>query len=114
VRILALGAALTIGIIAHSAVHSAVQGDAAIPADQGRPDLAAIFNNGNYQQVVDRFGTVSRTAFDASGQVIGTQIGTYRRGAPSGMTVEMTYLKPDAEHPHGQAFDDAGKPKPLH
>jgi hypothetical protein len=82
-------------------------------AHQGRPDLATIFN-GNYHQEVERFGNVSRTAYDASGQVIGTQIGTYRRGEPSGMTIEMTYLEPDAEHPRGQAFDGAGKPMPLH
>jgi hypothetical protein len=81
-------------------------------AHHGRPDLATIFN-GNYQQDVDRFGTVSRTAFDASGRVIGTQVGTYRPGEPNGMTIEMTYLQPDAQHPRGQAFDGAGKPIQL-
>jgi hypothetical protein len=30
------------------------------------------------------------------------------------MTVEMTYLEPDAEHSQGQAFDGAGNPTPLH
>jgi hypothetical protein len=30
------------------------------------------------------------------------------------MTIEMTYLEPDAEHPRGQAFDGAGNPTPLH
>jgi hypothetical protein len=30
------------------------------------------------------------------------------------MVVELTYLEPDAGHPHGQAFDGAGKPMPLH
>jgi hypothetical protein len=82
-------------------------------ADQGHPDLAAVFNR-NYQQYADHFGNVARTAFDASGRVIGTQVGTYRPGAPNGMIVEMTYLQPDAEHPRGQAFDGAGNPTPLH
>ena len=77
------------------------------------PDLKAIFANGNYQQVIDQFGTVSRTAFDGSGQRIGTQVGTYLRGAPNGMLVEMTYLVPDTDHPFGQAFDGAGNPMPL-
>jgi hypothetical protein len=30
------------------------------------------------------------------------------------MIVEMTYLKPDAEHPQGQAFDGEDKRMPLH
>src|SRR5262245_46703946 len=109
----AFALALTISILVHNA-DSAVDSEAVIPADQGlRPDLAAIFNH-NYQQVADRFGSVSRTAFDASGRVIGTQIGTYHQGAPNGMIVEMTYLKPDEEHPQGQAFDGEGKPMPLY
>ena len=78
-----------------------------------RRDLQAIFANGNYQQWIDQFGTVSRTAFDASGRRIGTQVGTYQSGAPNGMLIEMTYLEPDSEHPRGQAFDGAGNPKPL-
>ena len=82
-------------------------------AHHGRPDLATIFN-GNYQQDVDRFGTVSRTAFDASGRRIGTQVGTYDPDEPNKMRVGMTYLVPDAEHPFGQAFDGAGNPTPLH
>ena len=81
---------------------------------EGRsPDLKAIFANGNYQQCIDQFGTVSRTAFDGSGQRIGTQVGNYLRGAPYGMLVEVTYLVPDADHPFGQAFDGAGNPMPL-
>jgi hypothetical protein len=85
--------------------------------EQKRPDLAAIFNdnpNGNYSQYIDQFGTVARTAFDASGKRIGTQVGAYRPGAPNGMVVEMTYLEPDAKHPLGQAFDGAGNSMPLH
>ena len=65
-------------------------------------------------RLVDQFGTVARTAFDASGKRLGTQVGTYRRGAPNGMVVEMTYLEPDADHPLGQAFDGAGNPMPMH
>jgi hypothetical protein len=84
-----------------------------VAAEQKRPDLTAIFTNGNYQQLIDQFGTVSRTAFEASGRRIGTQVGTYRRGAPNGMLVEMTYLEPDAEHPRGQAFDGTGNPLPV-
>lgn len=103
-RIFSLGITLAIGILVHS--------DPVI-ADQGRPDLGTIFNR-NYHQEIDRFGTVSRTAHDASGRVIGIQIGTYRPGEPNGMTIEMTYLEPDAEHPLGQAFDGAGSPMPLH
>ena len=103
-RIFILGITLAIGILVHS--------DPGI-ADQGRPDLEAIFNR-NYHQEIDQFGTVSRTAYDASGRVIGIQIGTYRHGGPNGMTIEMTYLEPDAEHPRGQSFDGAGKPMPLH
>jgi hypothetical protein len=63
---------------------------------------------------VDPYGNVSRTAFNASGRRIGTEVGTYRPGEPNGMTIEMTYLEPDAEHPRGQAFDDAVNPVPLH
>ena len=77
-----------------------------------RPDLTAIFTTGNYQQWIDRFGTVSRSAFDASGKRIGTQVGHV--GGPNGMIVEMTYLVPDADHPLGQAFDGASNPMPLH
>ena len=85
------------------------------PASAERPNLAAIFNgNGNYQQIADQFGTVSRVAFDASGHRIGVQIGRYDRGSPNGMSIEMTYLEPDAEHPQGRAFDGAGNPTPLH
>jgi hypothetical protein len=50
----------------------------------------------------------------APSRALGTQVGTYRPGAPNGMIVEMTYLEPDAEHPRGQALDGAGKPVPLH
>ena len=84
------------------------------PIEHKRPDLATIFNDGNYSQYIDQFGTVARTAFDSSGNRIGTQIGTYYRGAPNGMVVEMTYLVPDADHPLGQAFDGAGNPMMLH
>jgi hypothetical protein len=76
------------------------------------PDLTAIFTNDNYQQWIDRFGTVSRSAFDASGKRIGTQVG--HAGGPTGFVVEMTYLEPDTDHPLGQAFDGAGNPTPLH
>jgi hypothetical protein len=82
-------------------------------ADHRRPDLMTIFSNGNYQQIIDQLGTVSRTVFDASGQRIGTQVGTYGPGAPNGMLVEMTYLEPDAGHPLGQAFDCTGNPLPV-
>jgi hypothetical protein len=51
----------------------------------------------NIQQWIDRFGTVSRSAFDASGKRIGTQVGHV--GGPNGIVVEMTYLVSDAEHP---------------
>jgi hypothetical protein len=97
--------ALAIGVLAHSNSVTAVQ---------KRSD--AIFNDGryHYQQIVDLFGTVSRTATAASGRVIGTQVGTYSHDAPNGMVVEMTYLQPDAEHPDGQAFDGDGNPLPLH
>ena len=67
-----------------------------------RPDLVAIFTTGNYEQWIDRFGTVSRSAFDASGKRIGTQVG--HAGGRNGIVVEMTYLVPDADHPLGQAF----------
>ncbi len=88
-------------------------GNAAI-AEQKRPDLSAIFNNGNYRQYIDQSGTVVRAAFDPSGKRIGVQIGTYRPDVPNGMSLEMTYLEPDAEHPLGQAFDGAANPLPLH
>jgi hypothetical protein len=81
--------------------------------EQKRPDLTAIFNSGNYTQYVDEFGIVARAAFDASGKRIGVQVGTYRRGAPNGMVVKMTYLEPDADHPLGQVFDGTGNPMPL-
>jgi hypothetical protein len=36
--------------------------------EQKRPNLAAIFNSGNYTQYIDQFGTVARAVFDeASG-----------------------------------------------
>jgi YD repeat-containing protein len=104
VRIFSLGITLGIGILIYS--------DSVI-ADQARPDLGTIFN-GNYQQTIDPFGTVSRAAYDASGRLVGVQVGIYRPGAPNGMVLEMTYLEPDAEHPRGQAFDGAGNPMPLH
>jgi hypothetical protein len=102
---LAIGVLITlpIGILVHS--------DSAI-ADQ-RADLATIFN-GNYQQIIDRSGTVSRAALDGSGRLIGVQVGTYSPGEPNGMKIEETYLEPDAKHPLGQAFDGAGNPMPLH
>jgi|SRR6516164_8118484 len=82
------------------------------PSPQKPPDLTAMFyGNGNYQQWVDRFGTVSRSAFDAAGNRIGTQVGHV--GGPHGIVVEMTYLLPDADHPLGQAFDGQGKPMRL-
>ena len=77
-----------------------------------RPDLAAIFTKGNYQQWIERFGTVSRSVFDASGKRIGTQVG--HAGGPNGIVVEMTYLEANADYPLGQAFDGAGNPMPLH
>jgi hypothetical protein len=76
-----------------------------------RPNLTAMFATGNYQQWIDQFGTVSRSAFDASGNRIGTQVGHV--GGPNGIMVEMTYLVPDADHPLGQAFDGVGNPTPL-
>jgi hypothetical protein len=85
----------------------------AAPVGAPRPNLAAIFSH-NYKQYVDHFGNAARTAFDESGRIIGTQVGTYRPGEPDGMIVDMTYLQPDAEHPRGQAFDGSGKPMPLH
>ena len=103
-RIFSLGMTLAIGILVHS--------DPVI-ADQARPDLGTIFN-GNYQQTIDPFGTVSRAAFDGSGRLIGVQVGTYSPGEPNGMKIEETYLEPDAKHPLGQAFDSAGNPMPLH
>jgi hypothetical protein len=80
--------------------------------EQKHPDRAAIFTSGNYQQWIDRFGTVSRSAFDASGKRIGTQVG--HAAGPNGIVVEMTYFEPDADHPLGQAFDGAGNPMQLH
>ena len=82
------------------------------PIEQKRYNLAEIFTTGNYQQLIDRFGTVSRAAFDASGKRIGTQVGHV--GGPHGIVVEITFLEPDADHPLGQAFDGAGNPMPLH
>ena len=82
------------------------------PVEQKRPNLAAIFATGNYEQWIDRFGTVSRSAFDASGKRIGTQVGHV--GGPNAIVVEMTYLEPDAGHPLGQAFGGDGNPMPLH
>jgi hypothetical protein len=103
---LVLGLMLYYGGLKHSApvsVRPAIQ--------QKRPDLTAMFTNGNYQQWIDRFGTVSRSAFDDSGNRIGTQVG--HAGGPNGIVVEMTYLVPDADHPLGQAFDGDGNPMPL-
>src|SRR5215472_7973368 len=82
--------------------------------EQKRPNLAAIFTKSSYTQYIDQFGTVARAAFDVSGKRIGVQVGKYSHDAPNGMMVEMTYLEPDAEHPHGQAFDGAGNPMPFH
>jgi hypothetical protein len=84
-----------------------------IVTEQKRLNLAEIFGgNCNCQQWIDRSGNVSRSAFDASGSRIGTQVG--HAGGPNGIVVEMTYLEPDADHPLGQAFDGAGHPTPLH
>jgi hypothetical protein len=110
-RILILVIGMGVGILVYTTVNRSDPANAVTVAQ--RTDLKAIFN-GNYQQWIDQFGTVSRTAFDASGRRIGTQIGTYRPGDPNGMTIEMTYVEPDAEHPLGQAFDGAGNPVPLH
>jgi hypothetical protein len=109
---LSIPLALSIGLGVIVGVGVPVRGHPGI-ADERRPDLAMMFR-GNYHQEIDQFGTVSRTALDASGRVIGVQIGTYRPGDPNGMTIEMTYLEPDAEHPRGQAFDGAGNPTPVH
>jgi hypothetical protein len=79
--------------------------------EQMRPNVVAIFGKCNCQQWIDRFGNVSRSAFDASGNRIGTQVGHV--GGPRGIMVEMTYLVPDAQHPFGQAFDGDGNPRPL-
>jgi hypothetical protein len=81
--------------------------------EQKCPNLSAIFN-GRCTQYVDQFGNAARAAFDASGKRIGVQVGRYSHDAPNGMVVEMTYLEPDADHPLGRAFDDAGDPMPLH
>ena len=102
---------LAIGFPVSLAIGFLVHSDPAI-ADQ-RPDLATIFN-GNYQQIIDPSGTASRAALDGSGRLIGVQVGTYNPSAPNGMTIERTYLEPDAKHPRGQAFDGAGNPMPLH
>jgi hypothetical protein len=84
-----------------------------IVTEHKRPDLAAIFGgNCNCQQLADHFGNVSRSAFDASGNRIGTQVGHV--GGPRGIVVETTFLVPDAQHPWGQAFDGQGNPMPLH
>jgi hypothetical protein len=78
-----------------------------------RLNLAAIFyGNCNCQQWVDHLGNASRSAFDAAGNRIGTQVGHV--GGPNGIIVEMTYLLPDAGHPWGQAFDGQGNTMPLH
>jgi hypothetical protein len=67
------------------------------PASAERPNLAAIFN-GDCQQIgPDQFGTVSRAAFDGSEHRIGVQIDRYDPDSPNRMTVEMTYLEPDAQ-----------------
>ena len=102
---------VVIGVLAYTGL-AGLNRNHPITAEQKQPDLTAIFD-GNYQQLIDQFGTVSRTAFDASGRRIGTRLGTYRPGARNGMLVEMTYLEPDAEHPRGQAFDGAGNPMPV-
>ena len=99
-----------VGILVYTTVNRS-DPVSAVTVDKGRPDLKAMFN-GNYQQWIDQFGTVSRTALDASGRRIGTQVG--HAGGPNGIVVEMTYLEPDAEHPLGQAFDRAGNPMSLH
>ena len=102
-RIFSLGIALGVSVLAHSAI-----------AGQERPDLTAIFNR-NYHAQIDRLGTVSRTAYDdATGRVIGIQIGTYRTGKPNGMTVESIYVEPTPGHPGGQVFDSKGRTGRLH
>ena len=79
-----------------------------------RADLGAIFGDHcRCLQVIDQFGTISRSAFDKSDRRIGIQVGTYNPGERNKMTVEMTYLEPDATHPRGRAFDGAGNPTPL-
>jgi len=111
-RILILVIGMGVGILVYTTVNRS-DPVSAVTVDKGRPDLKAMFN-GNYQQWIDQFGTVSRSAFDASGRRIGIQTGTYRPDDPNGMTIEMTYLEPDAEHPLGQAFDRVGNPMSLH
>jgi len=108
-----LALVLAIGLLIYYAglKHAPVSVPVKPVAVERRPDLTAIFTIGNYQRWIDRFGTVSRSAFDASGKRIGTQIGHV--GGPNGMIVEMTYLVPDADHPLGQAFDGADNPMPL-
>lgn len=110
-RILAFSLLIGVGALAFSSLNHRDPAKA-VTVEQRRPDLTAIFTNANYQQWIDRFGTVSRSAFDASGKRIGTQVG--RVGGPNGIVVEMTYLVPDAEYPLGQAFDGRGNPMPLH
>jgi hypothetical protein len=84
-----------------------------IVTEQKRLNLAEIFGGDcNCQQWIDRSGNVSRSAFDASGSRIGTQVGHV--GGANGIIVEMTYLLPDAGHPWGQAFDGQGNTMPLH
>ena len=85
------------------------------PRPSARSDLGAIFGDHcRCLQVSDQFGTISRTAFEESGRRIGTQVGTYDPAESNKMTVEMTYLEPDAKHPFGQAFDGAGNSTPVH
>ena len=108
VLVLVLGLLIYIGLKQSAPVNAPGNPVAA----ERRPDLTAIFTKGNYQQWIDRFGTVSRSAFDASGNRMGTQVGHV--GGPNGIVVEMSYLEPDADHPLGQAFDSAGNPIPLH
>jgi hypothetical protein len=110
-RILTFSLLIGVGALASTSLNQSDPAKA-VTVEQRRPDLTAIFTTGNYQQWIDRFGTVSRSAFDASGKRIGTQVGHVC--GPNGIVVEMTYLVPDAEHPLGQAFDGAGNPMPLH
>jgi hypothetical protein len=103
-----LGTAIALSPVLVQEPNATSGGSASVDA----PNLAAIFN-GNYQQLVDQFGTVSRAAFGVTGRRIGVQVGRYDPGSPNKMMVEMTYLEPDATHPRGQAFDGAGNPVPL-
>src|SRR6516162_3772891 len=108
-----LALVLAIGLLIYYAglKHAPVSVPVKPVAVERRPDLTAIFTIGNYQRWIDRFGTVSLTAFDPSGKRIGTQVGHV--GGPNGIVVEMTYLAADADHPLGQAFDGQGNPIPL-